>query len=127
VTAPLPRPKPTERVGDAAAAVRDLAVATDARLSVLAVVIIADTKGTTSGNGDIAVSFPTLATVAGVVVCNVYGTTGTSLQQLQVPVWTKTPGAPAGVAWLRAVNTLTGAVLANHPVRFNAIGWGVPK
>jgi hypothetical protein len=36
-------------------------------------------------------------------------------------------GAPAGQAYLRAFSTLTGAPLANHPVYYNAIGWGVPK
>jgi len=127
MTGPLPRPAPTDLVAGDALAIRTLAENTDRALSVLAVGIIGDTKTSTNGNGDVAISFPTLATVQGVVVLNVYGTTGTTLQQLQVPVWTRVSGAPAGQAYVKAVSTLTGAALTSHPVRFNAIGWGPPK
>jgi hypothetical protein len=111
----------------AAAAIRGLAVDADAALSVLAVATIADTKVSTNGTGDVLLTFPTLAAVTGVVITNVYGTTGTTIQQLQVPVWCRVPGAPAGAQWMRAFSTLTNAPLLNHPTRFNAIGWGPPK
>jgi hypothetical protein len=122
----LPRPKPTDLVADDARAIRDLAYATDALLSTLAVVMIGDTKVTTNGNGDVNLTVPTIGAVAGVVIGNVYGTTGTTVQQLQVPVWGRVPGAPNGLAWMRAYNSLTGAVMVNHPVRFNAVVWGAP-
>ena len=124
----LPRPASTDLYRDTALRIKQLADATDAALSVLGVGIIAATKGTTSNPwGDVTLTFPTLARVDGVVILNVYGTTGTTLQQLQVPIWCRVDGAPAGQAYLRAFSTLTNAVLAGHPVRYNAIGWGPPK
>jgi hypothetical protein len=127
MSTPLPRPAPTEAEFTAAEAIYALAVHTDTALSTLAVALLTDTKATTNGNGDITLTFPTLAAVTGVCVLNVYGVTGTTVQQLQVPVWIALTGAPSGTAWVRAFSTLTGAGLANHPVRVNAVGWGPPR
>lgn len=128
MSTPLPRPAGTDLEHRAYVAIKGLADATDTALSVLAVAVIGDTKDTTSNPwGDVTLTFPTLARVDGVVILNVYGTTGTTLQQLQVPIWCRVDGAPAGQAYLRAFSTLTNAVLPGHPVRYNAIGWGPPK
>lgn len=114
-----------EPVNGAAAAIESLAYATDRALSAVAVATLDDIKLTTNTNGDIVLTFPTLGTIDGVVVTNVYGTTGTPLQQLQVPVWVRQPGAPAGSVYVRAYTTLGGGLLpGNHPARVNAIAWG---
>jgi hypothetical protein len=122
----LPRPRPTDLLGDAAAAIRYLAETTDQSLGLLAVVIVPDTKATTNANGDVALAFPGIGPVAGVVMANVNPSAGTPLQQIQVPVWGRVRPGPDGWAWMRAISTISNAALANHPVRFVAIGWGVP-
>jgi len=123
----LPRPPGTDALRTAHLAIRELAAATDAALSVLAVALVGDRELTTNQNGDLTLTFPTLQIVTGVILNNVSPlTTGTTTQKLQVPVWCLATGAPAGTAWVRAFSTLTNAALPNHPVRVNGIAWGVP-
>ena len=120
----LQRPAATDLVGSAAAAIKALAERTDAALTVTAVSVVSDTTATTNGNGDVAIVFPGLGTVAGVIVTNIYlGGVGNNAK-LQVPVWTWVTGAPAGQAYVKAVSSLTGATFTNFAVRFNAVAWG---
>jgi uncharacterized protein (DUF2141 family) len=118
------RPVETDLVGSAALAIKTLAEQTDAALAGTAVSVVSDTRTTTNSNGDVAIVFPGLGTVAGVIVTNIYlGGLGDNAK-LQVPIWTRVSGAPAGQAYVKAVSSLTGATFTNFAVRFNAIGWG---
>lgn len=120
----MTRPAATDLVGSAAAAIRALAFQTDWALAGTAVAVVSDTRATTNSSGDVAITFPGLGTVAGVIVTNIYlGGLGDNAK-LQVPVWTRVSGAPAGQVYVKAVSSLTGAAFTNFAVRFNAIGWG---
>jgi hypothetical protein len=124
-------PLNTEKLGDLAWEIQELAQWADARLPGTGIETVSTGNVQTNAYGDIAVTFQTITNVQAVLQ-SVYLTTGSgapSWMALQVPVWLVQPTSNPDMIIARCVGQATdaGAVLANAWVNVCAYGWGTPK
>lgn len=124
-------PAQTDKLGDLAVAIKNLAEYADARLPSLGVEVIHTGPIRTNASGDIAVQFQTITNVQCIIQsCTVVPTAGlspapTSVNSLQTPTWAILSGSPADTIWARCVVFMptTGGIWVNCTL----YGWGTPK
>lgn len=118
-------PLPTEKLGDLAAEIRQLAEWADARLPGTAIETVSTNDVQTNGTGDLAITFTTITAVEAIIQNNIPTSSSgvPAWQFLQAPIWTVMTGAPANQIWAHAVDNM-GQPYKNARVNVCAYGWG---
>lgn len=118
-------PLPTDKLGDLAAAIQQLATWADARLPGTGIEVVSG-HYTTNGTGDIQQTFATLRNVQCIICPAFLNLSGEpSWSQLTVPVFAVMSGTADNTIVARAYNQ-AGVAHANAKVQVCFYAWGTP-